>query len=175
MIDAVGAYQFTSLPAGRYTLQARARGFKILTRSSLSVQANQMSTVNMNMAIGGVSEAVTVTAARPAVAAAPAVTAPAGATRIRVGGMVQAAALLSKVQPVYPEELRAQGISGTVHLAAIIGKQGYLTEIHAISSPNPGLVAAAVEAASHWLYQPSLLNGEPVAVETMIDITFELK
>jgi len=39
---------------------------------------------------------------------------------------------------------------------------------------DPGLASAAMEAAAHWLYQPSMLNGEPVAVMTTIDIKFEL-
>jgi beta-lactamase regulating signal transducer with metallopeptidase domain len=170
--DSAGAYQF-SLPAGQYTLRAAAAGFKQFTRNSLPVEASQTTNLHLNLALGSVSEALTVTAARPAAgAAAAAVTAPAG--RVRVGGMVQAAVLLYKVAPVYPDELRSQGIAGTVHLAAIIGKQGLLTEVHALGGPA-GLIPAALEAVSHWLYQPSLLNGEPVAVTTMIDITFELK
>ena len=131
-----------------------------------------MSTVNVSLALGGVSEALTVIAARPATAAAPAAT-PQG-ERIRVGGNVQPAMILRKVMPVYPDDLRSQGISGTVHLAAIISKQGYLTAIHPLGGPEE-LIAAAVEAASQWVYRPSLLNGEPVQVETAIDITFELK
>lgn len=170
--DPVGGYRFTSLPAGEYALQVQAPGFKVVTRRGLPVEANQTLTVNLSLVLGSVSEAVTVTAARPSITAA-AVTAP-GRERIRVGGNVQPAKLLYKVAPVYPEDLRSQGISGTVHLAAIIGKQGYLTAIHPLGGPE-GLIASAVEAASHWLYQPSLLNGEPVEVETAIDITFELK
>ena len=165
--DPVGGYQFASLPAGRYAVEVRAPGFKVLTRRGLLVEANQPSTVNLSLVLGSVSEALTITAARPAMAAAPAVTAP-GRERIRVGGNVQPAKLLYKVAPVYPEDLRSQGISGTVHLAAIIDKQGYLTAIRPLGGPE-GLIAAAVEAASQWLYQPSLLNGEPVQVETAIE------
>jgi hypothetical protein len=62
-----------------------------------------------------------------------------------------------------------------VHLIGIVTKQGYLDGLHSVNTDvDPGLAAAAVEAASHWLYQPSLLNGQPVAVITAIDITFEL-
>ena len=173
--DELGTFQFPSLPVGQYTLQVSAPGFKNATLTALSVQASEALTANLRMELGGVKETVTITAARPTVSAAPAAK-PAGAPqRVRVGGNVQAAALLRRVPPVYPEDLRAQGISGTVHLAAIIGKQGFITEIHSLGGPDPGLVAAAIEAASRWVYQPALLNGEPVMVETAIDITFELK
>jgi TonB family protein len=173
--NTAGAYQFPSLPAGRYTLQVSSPGFKKATLTALSVQPSQTMTANLRLQIGAVTESVTVKAARPAVVAAPAVEAATAGERLRVGGMVQPAMIIRKVAPVYPEDLRAQGITGTVHLAAIIGKQGNLTEIHPLSGPNPGLIAAAMEAASHWVYQPTLLNGEPVMVETTIDITFELQ
>lgn len=161
------------LGEGKYTLQAMVRGFKIWSRAALPVQGNQASTVNLNLEVGSVSETVTITAARPATIAAPTTTAAPPA--IRVGGMVQPAMLLKRVPPVYPEDLRAQGISGTVHLVAIISKQGTLTEIRTLSSPAPGLTTAAMEAASRWQYQPSTLNGEPIQVMTNIDIAFELK
>jgi len=171
--DPVGGYLFASLPTGRYAVEVRAPGFKILTRRGLPVETNQTSTANLSLVLGSVSEALTVMATRPATAPAPAVTTP-GRERIRVGGMVQPAKMLRKVPPLYPEDLRSQGIAGTVHLMAIIDKQGHLTAIRPLGGPE-GLIAAAVEAASQWLYQPSLLNGEPVQVETVIDITFELK
>jgi TonB family protein len=168
----VGEYQFPSLQAGRYTLLVSVAGFKRFSREGLSVQANQTSTVNVNLEVGGVIEALTITAPRPAGVAA---VTPAADGRIRVGGNVQPAKIIRKVAPAYPQELRAQGIAGTVHLSAIINKEGKLTDIQPLKGPDPGLIAAAVDAASQWQYQPSLLNGEPVAVLTQIDITFELK
>lgn len=172
--DSVGSYQVNSLPAGQYTVRVTARGFKVFSRTSLQLQANQTSTVNLNLAIGNVTEAMSVTAARPASTPAPAVIAQPSSARIRVGGMVQPAMLIFRVAPVYPDDLKSQGISGTVQLAAIIDKQGNLAGIHSLGGPT-GLIKPAMDAVAQWHYQPSLLNGEPVAVETVIDITFELK
>jgi TonB family protein len=70
---------------------------------------------------------------------------------------------------------RAKGIAGTVRLIGIVSKQGFLQNLRVLNTDiDPGLATAAMEAASHWQYRPSLLNGEPVEVLTNIDITFEL-
>jgi outer membrane biosynthesis protein TonB len=44
--------------------------------------------------------------------------------RIKVGGLVQQAKLIQAPQPVYPVLARQARISGTVRLAAVIGRDG---------------------------------------------------
>jgi periplasmic protein TonB len=94
-------------------------------------------------------------------------------TRIRQGGSVQAALLVNKVQPVYPPLARQTRISGTVRLHAIIGKDGGVQQLEVISG-HPLLVRAALDAVQQWRYRPTLLNGEPVEVDTTIDVIFSL-
>jgi protein TonB len=36
-------------------------------------------------------------------------------------------------------------------------------------------VQAALDAVRQWRYRPTLLNGEPVEVETTITVIFQLK
>jgi protein TonB len=99
---------------------------------------------------------------------------PAGAAgRIKVGGNVEGAMIVNKVPPVYPAAAKEAGVSGVVHLAAIIGKDGRVQELHALSGP-PLLIQAAIDAVRQWVYRPTLLNGNPVEVETTIDINFTL-
>jgi protein TonB len=43
-----------------------------------------------------------------------------------------------------------------------------------VASGHPLLVPSALEAVKQWVYQPTLLNGEPVEVETDIDVNFTL-
>jgi protein TonB len=95
------------------------------------------------------------------------------ASRIRQGGSVQAALLVNKVQPVYPPLARQTRISGTVRLHAIISKSGSVESLEVISG-HPLLVRAAMDAVQQWKYKPTLLNGEPVEVDTTIDVIFSL-
>ena len=94
-------------------------------------------------------------------------------SRIRQGGNVQAAKLMNKVQPSYPPLARQTRISGTVRLHAIIGKDGNVQQL-TLESGHPLLVQAALDAVKQWRYQPTLLNGEPVEVDTTIDVIFSL-
>ena len=93
--------------------------------------------------------------------------------RIRVGGNVQAAALVRQVTPLYPQIARTAHISGTVVLHAIIAKDGTIQELQYVSGP-PLLMRAAMDAVREWRYKPTLLNGEPVEVDTTISVVFSL-
>jgi len=94
-------------------------------------------------------------------------------SRIRQGGAVQAALLVNKVQPVYPPLARQTRASGTVRLHAIIAKDGSVQQLEVLSG-HPLLVQAALDAVRQWRYRPTLLNGEPVEVDTTIDVIFSL-
>jgi protein TonB len=94
-------------------------------------------------------------------------------SRIRQGGNVQAAKLMNKVTPVYPPLARQTRISGTVRLHAIIGKDGSVQQLEVLSG-HPLLQQAALQAVQQWKYQPTLLNGEAVEVDTTIDVIFSL-
>jgi protein TonB len=93
--------------------------------------------------------------------------------RIRVGGQVQAAKLVRQPRPVYPPLAKQARISGHVILNAIIGKDGTIQNL-TLASGHPLLVPSAMEAVKQWVYQPTLLNGEPVEVVTQIDVNFTL-
>jgi len=94
-------------------------------------------------------------------------------TRIRVGGNVQGAKLVHQVQPIYPQIAKTAHVSGTVLLHAIIAKDGSIQELQYVSGP-PLLMRAAMDAVHEWRYQPTLLNGEPVEVDTTIQVVFTL-
>jgi protein TonB len=74
---------------------------------------------------------------------------------------------------MYPPLARQTRISGTVRLHAIIGKNGAVQQLEVISG-HPLLVQAALDAVRQWRYRPTLLNGEPVEVDTTIDVIFSL-
>src|SRR5262249_41692636 len=96
--------------------------------------------------------------------------------RIRVGGNVQATKLVHMAKPVYPAELQAAGIDGTVLLRAVISIQGNLLALSVINtSVDPELAKAAMDAVQQWRYMPTLLNGMPVEVATTIAVNFHLE
>jgi protein TonB len=100
--------------------------------------------------------------------------APAAPQRIRVGGNVQEARLSKKVVPTYPPLARSARISGVVRFNAVIGTDGHIQNLQLVSG-HPLLVPSAQAAVTQWVYQPTLLNGEPVEVMTQIDVNFTLQ
>lgn len=95
------------------------------------------------------------------------------ADRIRLGGNVEEAKLIARIQPVYPVLAVQTRTQGNVILHAIIGKEGDVSELQVISG-HPLLVEAALGAVRQWRYRPTLLNGFPVEVETTIAVSFVL-
>jgi len=95
-------------------------------------------------------------------------------SRIRIGGAVQAANLISKVDPVYPEQARAAGIEGEVQVDVTIGEDGHVQSADP-KDGNPLLATAAVEAVKQWVYRPTHLNGQPVTVITTVTVPFKLQ
>ena len=81
--------------------------------------------------------------------------------------------LIHKVQPVYPYPAKVAHVQGSVVLAAMISADGTIKKLQALSG-HPMLVPAALDAVSQWRYRPYLLNGEPVDVETSVNVIFTL-
>jgi protein TonB len=93
--------------------------------------------------------------------------------RVRVSLGVSQGLLIKKVQPNYPPLARQARIQGTVLLQAEISKDGAIENLRLISG-HPMLAPAAIEAVKQWRYKPYMLNGEPVAVETQVQVNFTL-
>jgi TonB family protein len=92
---------------------------------------------------------------------------------LRVGGNVQAARIINRVHPVYPEEARNEGITGTVRLHVVLATDGTVKQVELVSG-HPLLAQAAIDAVRQWRYQQTFLNGEPVEIDTTIDMIFSL-
>ena len=94
-------------------------------------------------------------------------------TRIKIGGNVELAKLLTKVQPNYPDEAKRRHIQGRVVLHAIVSTDGTIKELNILSGPQE-LTESALDAVKQWRYQPTLLNGNPVEVDTTITVDYQL-
>jgi protein TonB len=93
--------------------------------------------------------------------------------RVRVSTGVATGLLIKKVTPNYPPLAKQARIQGQVILQAEISKDGTIQNLQLISG-HPMLAPAAIEAVKQWRYKPYLLNGEPVAVETQVQVNFSL-
>lgn len=94
-------------------------------------------------------------------------------SRTMISSGVMAGLLRNKVNPVYPAVARAAHVSGTVVLHAIIGKDGLVEQVQAVSGPAM-LQGAALDAVKQWTYSPYLLNGRAVEVDTTVIVNFGL-
>ena len=146
------------------------RSFIAFRKAWLEIKPSQTLQQNVILSVGSIAERVTVTAAGQPRPPLP----PGTPQRIRVGGNVIAANLISQVKPIYPQTAREAGVEGTVHLQGIIGADGTLIALRALSSNDADLTNAALEAVRQWRYRPTLLNNEPVEVLTDIDVEFKL-
>ena len=95
------------------------------------------------------------------------------ASAVRRSPGVQQGLLLSRVEPKYPPIARTSRIQGDVVLAAVIGKDGHIENLHLVSG-HPLLAEAALDAVKQWRYRPYMLGTEPVEVETQITVRFRL-
>ncbi len=92
---------------------------------------------------------------------------------VRVGSNLKAPQQTYSVQPDYPTLAKQERISGAVVVNAVIDEQGNVVQAHVVSG-HPLLITAALNAVLQWKYQPTLLNGTPVAVEMEVTVHFKL-
>lgn len=82
--------------------------------------------------------------------------------------------IIYKTIPQYPAIAKAARVEGTVELQAIISKMGTIENLRAVSGP-PMLQEAAISAVKTWRYRPYMLNGQPIEVETTVNVIFKLE
>jgi len=93
--------------------------------------------------------------------------------RLTVKGEVMKKYLLHKINPTYPPEARRAKIAGTVRLRVLIGVDGSVKETQFISGQDE-LVKTTINAVRQWKYQPPTASGQPVEVDTTVDVVFSL-
>ncbi len=173
---AEGNFAFKVLPAGEYEMKVLKPGFAVYRAPQVVLEPGRDLALTVKLDIGSIKETVDVQA-EGSTKASPAMETATGPkpVRVRIGGNVEAAKLLTKVQPVYPASARAAGVQGSVLLHAVVSKDGKPLSLQVLNSQiDPDLARAAVEAVSQWRYQPTLLNGEPVEIVTVVTVNFTL-
>jgi len=174
--NAEGNFVFKALQAGEYEMKVLKPGFATYLASQVMLEPSHDLSMTVKLYIGALNETVDVkTEGSPKASASTETTGAPKAIRVRIGGNVEAAKLITKVQPIYPESAKAAGAQGSVLLHAVVSKDGRPYSLQVLNSQvNPDLARAAVEAVSQWRYEPTLLNGEPVEIDTTIQVNFKL-
>ncbi|MGB6669949.1 MAG: M56 family metallopeptidase [Candidatus Acidiferrum sp.] len=172
--DHDGNFSFKTLPSGDYEMQVVKPGFKAYRIPQVVLESGRDFSQAILLEVGSITESLQVTpenSERPTVAA----TIAGKPSRLHIGGSVEASKLINKVQPVYPESAKSAGVSGTVVLHAVISMDGKPLSLRVMNSQiDPDLARSAVEAVSQWHYTPTLLNGEPIEVDTTINVVYTL-
>jgi len=92
---------------------------------------------------------------------------------INISAGVAQGLLSQKTEPIYPAHAESAGISGTVVIQAVISDSGHIRQLRVVSGPRE-LQQAALDAVHTWVYKPYLVNGEPVEINTTINVIFSL-
>jgi TonB family protein len=164
MTDAAGNFAFADVVPGRYTLQADSPG-KTASYSTITVKPGGQSPF---LAFVLKPEDEASGSGQPSMPG----TSP---KKIRVNGAREEAKLIYSPPPKYPASAKARGIQGLVRIDATISAAGVPAKLRIVSSPDKLLSKAALDGVRQWRYKPTLLNGKPVAVETLIDVNFTLR
>jgi TonB family protein len=198
--NAVGQFTLRPVPDGTYGVTVAAAGFALYKLEGIEVKGGAPADLQVVLNIGTIREALTVSGGNPGAPGVvmgrvpvgtqppippvpgvapppppPAAPAPSMPQRVRVGGSVQQARMTKKVNPAYPPDCKAEGIQGTVALRATIGQDGSVQNLERINElVDARLVQAAMDAVRQWVYQPTLLNGQPVEIITEIEVNFTL-
>jgi protein TonB len=97
-----------------------------------------------------------------------------GGGAYRVGGGVSAPRPIYDPDPEYSEEARKEKFQGAVLLWVVVGADGKPRDIRVQRSLGMGLDEKAIEAVRLWKFEPSTLDGHPVAVQVNIEVSFRL-
>lgn len=82
--------------------------------------------------------------------------------------------LVKRQNPEYPPDARQQRRQGTAAFDTLIGVDGVPRTRKAVESAGPDFEASSLHAISQWRYDPALCNGQPVEVETVLQVNYTL-
>jgi len=95
------------------------------------------------------------------------------AAPLRISGVVMQTKVIHAVPPKYPEAARQKNIQGIVTLDVVIGPKGDVESAKLTDGPKE-LAKAAIDSVKQWRYEPTILKGKPIEVETTVQVGFKL-
>lgn len=83
------------------------------------------------------------------------------------------AMLIYRVDPIYPPLAKQIHKEGRVELRAIIATDGTIQSLEVVGG-DPIFFQSALEAVHQWRYKPTVLNGQPVQIDTHITVIYSM-
>jgi protein TonB len=87
---------------------------------------------------------------------------------------LEPAMLLLRIRPVYPALARQIHREGQVELRAVIATDGTIQSLQVVRG-DPLFLESALEAVRQWRYRATVLNGQPVEIDTFITVIYSLE
>jgi periplasmic protein TonB len=87
---------------------------------------------------------------------------------------LEPAMLIHRVEPIYPVLMQHIRRGGTVELRAIIATDGTIKSLQVVSG-DAFFIQSALDAVGQWRYKPTILNGQPVEIDTFITVTYNIQ
>ncbi len=91
------------------------------------------------------------------------------------GAGVKSPVLIREVKPQYTRDAMRRKVEGTVELDAVILKDGTVGDVTIKQSLDEDLDQQAIKALKEWKFRPGTKDGEPVAVQCFVELSFHLK
>lgn len=95
------------------------------------------------------------------------------AKKSRQGKSLQMGHLVLRMDPVYPEQAKKEGVEGAVKIHIVLGREGTVKSLTSISG-LPLLVPAAINAVRQWRFSPTILGGQAMETEEDVTVSFRL-
>jgi TonB family protein len=175
LTGADGSYEIPIRTPGQYDIRVERPGFKS-QRALRFVDGRSRVQHDLVLSIGSLSEEITVTGNKPggesARAGRPSEDTQRPCQPVAGGSDIEVPRKVVDVRPLYPLDLLADGVTGTVVLKGLVAIGGNVTDIKILREGHEKLAAAASAAVTQWQFTPTRLNCLPVEVEINVTVNF---
>ena len=86
---------------------------------------------------------------------------------------VAAKLIKSSVKPAYPDRARGEHLEGTVHMHALVAKDGSIEKLR-VAKGYCSLAKGTVAFVRPWRYTPTVVQSQAVEVDTTIDVIYSM-
>lgn len=87
-------------------------------------------------------------------------------------GVKEAPVPIRTVSPHYPDELRAQSVSGLVMVQVNVDAQGTVADAVVLKSSHDAFNGPAIDALKRWKFKPAREDGKPIAIVITVPVKF---